>query len=116
MAKMTHQQYEDAKETLREISHILKTERLTAKERDELEIHAASLSGAIMSPWLPMSLSSTLLMLAIVLLGVEQVVVARNYEPLLLWLLLPFFSPRIVGEVVHLGGRVVGFIQWGRWS
>ena len=40
-------------------------------------------------------------MAGIVLFGVQQVWWAQNFEPLLWWLLLPFFSPRIMGEAAH---------------
>ena len=62
----------------------------------ELQNHAAALAGSILSPWLPYGFSRRLLMLAIVALGVQQAVVG-NYQALLWWLLLPAFSPRIVG-------------------
>jgi hypothetical protein len=45
-------------------------------------------------------------MAAIALLGAQQAIWAGNYEPLLWWLLLPFFSPRIVGECAYFLGRL----------
>ena len=40
--------YEEAKKTLSQINHILKTEPLTAKQRKEFEHRAASLAGVIL--------------------------------------------------------------------
>lgn len=47
-------------------------------------------------------------MAGIVLFGVQQVWWAQNFEPLLWWLLLPFFSPRIMGEAAHAASRLIG--------
>ena len=44
-------------------------------------------------------------MVAIVLFGLQQAWTG-NYEPLVIWLLLPFFSPRIMGECAFLLGKI----------
>jgi hypothetical protein len=41
----------------------------------------------------------------IVLLGLQQAWM-ENYEPLVFWFLLPFFSPRIMGECAFLLGKM----------
>jgi hypothetical protein len=64
-----------------------------------------------MSPWLPVGISRKLIMLAIVALGIQQAIWQENYEPFLWWLLLPFFSPRIVGEAAHAFGRIASFFR-----
>jgi hypothetical protein len=89
--------YEEAKKALTEIQHILATEALTEKERRELQVHAARLAGVNFRPWLPLSWTRRLIMVGIVVLGAQQAVWFGTYEPLVWWLLLPFFSPRIVG-------------------
>lgn len=96
--------YEEAKKVLREIRYELDTQPLTLAQRKELELHAAALSGVLLSPWLPLSWTRRLLMAAIVLLGLQQAW-AGNYQPLVWWLALPFFSPRIVGECSYFIGR-----------
>ena len=102
--------YEKAKNVLREIRRELETQPLTAEQRKELEMHAARLAGSLLSPWLPVSWTRRLLMAAIVVLGAQQAWVG-NYEPLLWWLLLPFFSPRIVGECALVFGRLDSLIR-----
>ena len=102
---MDREAYKDAKKTLSQIRHILDTEPLTAQHREKLQLHAASLAGLLHRPWLPVSWSRRAIMAGIVLLGVQQAWWVENYEPLLWWLLLPFFSPRITAEAA-LAGRV----------
>jgi hypothetical protein len=108
-----HEKYEEAKNVLGQINHILATEPLTAKQRKDLEIHAASLAGVIMHPWFPVAWSRRLIMVAIVLLGFQQAVWVGNYEPFLWWLLLPFFSPRIVGGCAYAFGSLTRLLHGG---
>jgi hypothetical protein len=107
---MKPKDYEEAKDVLKEIRHELDTQPLTAEQRKELEMHAAALSGYLLRPWLPVSWTRRLLMVAIVLLGAQQAWVG-NYEPLLWLLLLPFFSPRIVGECAFAFGRLASLFK-----
>src|SRR5882724_4192 len=97
-------QYEEAKRMLVELRHELDTQPLTTAQRQELELHAARLAGVIHSPWLPISGGRRLIMLGIVVLGIQQAWWAANYQPLLWWLLLPLFSPRIIGECDYFIG------------
>lgn len=97
--------YNEAKRLLSEIRRELATQSLTAKQRSELEIHAARLSGVLLRPWFPMSWTRRLIMAAIVLVGAQQAYVG-NYQPLIWWLILLFFSPRIIGESSHFLGRL----------
>ena len=99
--------YAEAKRVLAGIQHQLDTQPLTAEKRKELERHAAALAGVLLHPWLPVDSVRRLIMLGVVLLGLQQAWVG-NYQAMALWLLLPFFSPRIVGEVTHFCGRIAG--------
>jgi hypothetical protein len=89
--------YVEAKRVLAEIQHELDSQPLTAAQRNELELHAARLAGAIHRPWLPVSAVSRIMMVGIVVLGLQQAWVG-NYQPMLWWLLLPFFSPRFLED------------------
>jgi hypothetical protein len=104
-------QQEEAKKVLAEVQYELDTQPLTAAQREELELHAARLAGAILSPWLPVSWGRRLIMLGIVLLGIQQAWWAGNYQPFLWWLLLPFFSPRIVATCAFYLGRVARYFR-----
>jgi hypothetical protein len=103
--------YKDAKQTLIQIHRILETEPLTKQQRGELEIHAAKLAGVVLRPWLPVSWTRRLIMAGIIVLGIQQSIWVGNYEPFAWWLLLPLFSPRIVGECAFQIGRVVGWFE-----
>lgn len=97
--------YPQAKQVLSEISHELDTAPLTQQEREQLQLRAATLAGRLHHPWLPVSWSRRLIMAAIVLFGLQQAWTG-NYEPMVFWLLLPLFSPRVVGECALFVGRV----------
>lgn len=105
MAGLTAKEYEDLKRTYAEVRYKLDNETLTAAQRKKLQTLSAALAGQIFSPWLPVSTGRRLIMLVIVILGFQQAIWYENYQPFLWWFLLPFFSPRVVGEVVHLAGR-----------
>jgi hypothetical protein len=98
------EKYFEAQRLLKEINYELKTSSLTEQQRNELQLHAAKLAGALHSPWLPVAWSRRLIMIAIVLFGVQQAWWSGNYEPLVWWLLLPVFSPRIIGECSYFIG------------
>jgi hypothetical protein len=97
------EQYDEAKRVLKEINHELTTRSLTPEQRSELELHAARLAGVLSHPWLPMSWTRRLIMAAIFIFGVQQAWVG-NYQAMVWWILLPLFSPRIVGECSYFMG------------
>lgn len=103
-AMIDHEKYFETERLFKEINYELKTSSLTEQQRKELQLHAAKLVGALHSPWLPVAWSRRLIMIAIVLLGVQQAWWSGNCEPLIWWLLLPFFSPRIMGECSYFIG------------
>jgi len=107
---MDKAKYEEAKKVLEEITEELKDQSLSDEDRKTLEMHAAELSGIMLSPWLPADWGRRLIMAAIVGLGVYGLVV-RNYEVIFWWLALPFFSPRIVGETALLVGKLRGMFS-----
>jgi hypothetical protein len=102
---MDREGYNEARKTLGEIQHELATAPLTLQQRNELERHATKLAGILLHPWFPVSWSRRLIMAVIVLFGLQQAW-TDNYEPLVFWLLLPLFSPRIMGECAFLLGKM----------
>lgn len=107
---MEREQYNKAREAYNEVQHALATEPLTPEQREELEIHAARLAGVLLRPWFPVSWGARLMMAAIVLFGLQQAWVG-NYEPLVFWLLLPFFSPHIKGLCAFYIGVAARFLN-----
>ena len=102
--------HEEAVKTLKEINEILQDETLTSEQRKEFEALAASLSGVLLSSWLPYGTSRRLLMVGIIILGIYGLFV-ENYQIFVWWLLLPAFSPRIVGEITLLYGQITRFFK-----
>jgi hypothetical protein len=98
------QDYAEAKRAFDQIRRELDTQPLTAEQRKELELHAARLAGVLLHPWFPVFWTRRLIAAAIFLFGFQQAWIG-NYQPMLSWLLLPLFSPRIVGEAAVLWGR-----------
>ena len=102
---MDRKQYDEAKTLLDKISIELESSNLTPDQIEALEHHKAALSGALLSTWLPIPWSRRTIMIAIVVFGLWQAL-QQNYQPLIFWLALPFFSPRIMGEAAFLAGKI----------
>jgi hypothetical protein len=102
--------HEEALETLNKINEILQDEALTCEQRKEFESHAALLSGTLMSGWLPYGIKRRLLMIGIILLGIYGILF-ENYGVFVWWLLLPAFSPRIVGEITIFYVQITRFFK-----
>ena len=94
---MDRQQYEEAKIRLEEVTRILKYGNISPAERDRLEREGIELTRVVMSPWLPSDWRYRIVMMAITAIGFWGLI-QGNYFFILIWLLLPLFSPRIVGK------------------
>jgi hypothetical protein len=84
----------EGKEALQKILNALETQELEPEFRTELEGHAETLTAALNYTWHPNTWLGWAGALAIIFLGLQQAW-AGNYQPLVWWLLLPAFSPRI---------------------
>lgn len=104
---MTPEERKRAEHVLAEVRRRLDQDTLTLGQRKELERHAAALSGTLMSSWFPVDWGRRALMIGIFLFGLEESI-RGNLQPLLYWLLLPFFSPRLIGEAAYFFGRLCG--------
>lgn len=74
------------------------------KQFGEIE---TDLTGLIMSKWLPYGIVRRIIMLVVFLLGLYGAI-KINVLFILLWLLLPFFSPRIAAMVTVFFGKLFG--------
>ena len=90
---MNKDEQQQLKDTLAEVTEALKDE---------------TLSGSLLSTWLPVDWGRRLIMIAIVALGLYYAIMEENFEPLLWWLVLPIFSPRIGGMVSYFIGALTG--------
>ncbi len=97
---MDKEQFEEAKTRLQEVTRRLKHEEISPQERERLEKEGRELMKVIMSPWLPLGWSYRMLMILVAGIGLWGFI-EGNYVLMLLWLLLPLFSPRIVGKCLR---------------
>ncbi len=102
---MERQEYEEAKKRLEEVTRKLRREPLSPEERERLEKEGNQLARAVMSPWIPFGWGYRVAMLVIVAIGLWGLS-EEQYLLMLVWLALPFFSPRVVGELLN---AVTGF-------
>ena len=101
---MDRVQYEEAQKRLEEVTRILKNEKLSPDERERLEREGKELARAVMSPWLPFSWNYRIMMVVIAAIGFWGLA-EGVYLLVLVWLLLPIFSPRIIGRfIVRISG------------
>ena len=83
----------------------LKERDLSPEERQRYEQMAARYAGILLSPWFPVDWVRRGIMIAMAIIGFLGLIFA-NYNLMLIWLLLPSFSPRIVGEVAYALGKI----------
>ena len=101
---LSKQEQLELKNTLQEVTDALDDETLSLEDRQELENHKASLSGALLSPILPTGKVRMFIMFSCFVLGTSAFY--TDYEFLVWFLLIGCsFSPRLVGEVAMLVGR-----------
>jgi hypothetical protein len=104
---MRREQYAEAKRTFDELTRRLKEDNLTPEEQDHLRSYLPGLSGVLHSIWFPFDWGRRTLMILIFIVGIFGLI--QGYHDLMwIWLALPAFSPRIIGEAFHLLGRTQG--------
>jgi len=87
------------KDTYRALKHALENRQLMAELRQLDPSLEAQIAGYLLSQWFPVGNGRRLLMAAIAITAVGGAL-AGHFWLLWLMLLLPFFSPRLVGETV----------------
>lgn len=101
---MDRKTYEEAKKSSEEIAKLLREGNLTAEEKQKFETLQAGLAGALLNSWLPFDWGRRSIMITLLLVGAYGLAEGNNLL-LLAWLLLPFFSPRLVGELFYAVGK-----------
>lgn len=104
---MDKQKYEEMKIYLDKINALLKEDGLSIEERQKFELIRSQLAGALLHPWLPVGWERKLIMLIIMTAGVIGYF-AVNPKMIFIWLALPLFSPRIMGESLRIIGYIIG--------
>jgi len=97
---MDKEQFDQTKIRLQEVTRKLKREEMSPQERERLEREGRELMRVIMSPWLPMGWSYRMIMIVIATIGFWGFLEGK-YLLMLLWMLLPLFSPQIVGKCLR---------------
>jgi hypothetical protein len=93
---MDRAQYEAAKVRLEEVTRVLRFEKISPEERVRLEREGKELARIIISPWFPFGWGHRIAMIFVTAVGFWGLAEGNYFLPLF-WLLLPIFSPRIVG-------------------
>jgi hypothetical protein len=102
---MDREEYERAKKRLEEVTRILKYENISPPERERLEKEGRELARVVMSPWIPFDWGYRIIIIFITAVGFWGLIQGM-YFLMLLWLLLPIFSPRIIGKFLS---AITGF-------
>lgn len=98
---MDRERHEEAKMRLEKVTGMLRHENISPEERDSLEREGKELARVVVSPWLPFDWKYRIVIIAITAIGFWGLIQGK-YFLILLWLLLPLFSPRILGEFLML--------------
>lgn len=107
---MDRKQYDQIRSTADFIANSLKNDKLSTEERKELETTLNQMSGYLCSPWLPVGISRKVIMLALLLIGIYGITISQHMLAVC-WLLIPLFSPRLMGEILRIVGKIKSTIK-----
>ena len=98
-------QYKEVKKVGAVVSKVLEDEKLSAEDRGKLETLHSQISGYFFRSWLPVGVGRKAIMLTLIIIGGYGLIIDK---PLIAisWLIVPLFSPRLVGEILHLIGTM----------
>jgi len=102
---MDRDQYHQIKKTSDLVKKALQNDNLSVDERQRLEISQAQMSGYLCSTWLPVGIGRKSVMVALLIIGIYGVVIDKPIIAVC-WLLVPLFSPRLVGEFLLMIGTI----------
>ena len=92
---------------LEEIRALLKDGNLSPEEKEKFELISSQLSGALLHPWLQIGWERKLIMSILLVSGAVGFLVGYS-KLLFIWLALPLFSPRFMGETLRIIGMIIG--------
>lgn len=95
-----------AKDEYEAIKKIMEDKELADEMEEVSPGIKAQMAGYLLSPWLPHGATRKILMIIIALVGLVGGGVYGQKLFFLLLLILPFFSPRIIGEVARFIGMI----------
>lgn len=101
---MTRDEYLKTKSALTYIDDALREGRLTSEQRAEFEALSAKLSKQLVTTWLPAGWFRRSAMLSLLVVGGYGFLTEVELF-IWCWVIMPVFSPRIMGENFHSTGR-----------
>jgi hypothetical protein len=102
---MNTEEYKQLKDVLEELTKESQNENLTQEQRQEIEHHIATVSGQLLSIWIPIGITRKILMASFFLIGLLGFF--TQYEWLIYLILIAgLFSPRLTGEISYMLGRM----------
>lgn len=107
---MDKEQYDQIKKASEVIAHSLKNDDLSTEEREKLETTLAQMSGYLCSPWLPVGIGRKIIMMVLLVIGIYGIIIDKQIIAVC-WLLIPLFSPRLMGEALRIVGKIKGSMQ-----
>ena len=104
---MNKEEYKKLKDVLEELTKESQNENLTQEQRQEIEHHIATVSGTLLSIWIPIGITRKILMASFFLIGLLGFF--TQYEWLIYLILIAgLFSPRLTGEISYRLGSMLG--------
>lgn len=100
---MGKKQYDEVKKVGDVVSKVLEDENLSAEDREKFETLQSQVAGYLLSPWLPVGAGRKAIMLALIVIGGYGLMIDKPLITLC-WLMVPLFSPRLVGETLRMIG------------
>jgi hypothetical protein len=102
---MDSKQYRQIKKASELVKYSLENDNLSAEERHKLEQSYAQMCGYLASPWLPVGIWRKIVMVILLIFGAYGFAVDKPIIAVC-WVLIPAFSPRIVGETFFFIGQL----------
>ena len=103
---MNSDEYKEAKKRFEAIDRSLKNDNLSPEERKNLGKLHAQLAAVLLHPLIPADWGRRIIMILVFLIGLYGIV-GGNPQSIWVWILLPLFSPRIVGKIAYAIGEIL---------
>lgn len=100
---MSHLDKETANKLMEGFSKLRDDPDLTPEQRESIDKALGTVAGDQLSDWLPGGWVRKIIMLVIFLAGLYGAW-HEQYKWLYIWLILPIFSPRLMGWATYLAG------------
>jgi hypothetical protein len=107
---MNREEYKETKKKFEAIDRSLKGNNLSPEERRNLERLHSQLAGILLQPLIPADWGRRIVMVLIFLIGLYGITQGSS-QLVLIWILLPLFSPRMVGKIAYAIGKILAKVS-----